>query len=263
MDLYWLYDLPTWGLFCVIVGTTICVAVGGCLLLRDRFDRWLGLSHDTNEAVGNFLSFTGLFFGILLGLVAVGTWETYNTAKTMLSEETANVVALYQDVSAFPSPYREKAKYAVRHYVDLVIDTEWPQQRSGRAPSIGTTGLDMVSRVIYDVPVENLYDQMVVSTALRQFNGLVEARRHRLSTVDDALPPSLWSTITLGVVINLVITWLFVIRNRRLDILMNLLMAIALGSMLFFIVAMDNPYRGNLSVTPDLLVTARDTNMSY
>ncbi len=262
MNLYWLYNIPTWLLFLVVVSATTVVAVGGCLLLRDRFDRWLGLSFETNDVVGNFLSFTGLFFGILLGLVAVGAWEGYNNADAALNDETANVVALYRDISVFPDPHRQKAKYAMRHYVNLVVDTEWPQQRLGRIPSIGATGLDMVSRVIYTVPVETAYDELVVGTALTQYNSLVEARRHRLATVDDRLPTSLWTVIILGIIINLVITWLFVIRNRRLDILMNLLVSVALGSVLAFIIAMDNPYRGELSVSPDPLIIARNTQMA-
>ncbi len=263
MNIYWLYDIPTWAMFVLVVSVTMLVAVGGCLLLRDRFDRWLGLTFETNDVVGNFLSFTGLFFGILLGLVAVGAWDGYNNADSALNDETANVAALYRDVSELPDPYRNKAKYAMRHYVDLVVNTEWPQQRVGRIPSIGAVGLDMVSTVLYDVPIVTARDEMIVSTALSQFNSLVEARRHRLATVDDGLPSSLWTVIILGVVINLVITWLFVIRNRRLDILMNVLVSAALGSVLAFIIAMDNPYRGELSVSPDPLITTLNSNMAY
>ncbi len=250
-------------MFLLVVGMTMLVAVGGCLLLRDRFDRWLGLTFETNDVVGNFLSFTGLFFGILLGLVAVGAWEGYNNADEALNNETANVVALYRDISVLPDPYKLKAKYAMRHYVDLVVDAEWPQQRVGHTPSIGAVGLDMVSRVIYAVPINNAHDELVVGTALNQYNGLVEARRHRLATVDDGLPSSLWTVIILGVLINLVITWLFVIRNRHLDVLMNILVSVALGSVLAFIIAMDNPYRGELSVSPDPLIIVRNTNMAY
>jgi drug/metabolite transporter (DMT)-like permease len=263
MNFFWLYDMPTWMMFLLVVSLTMVVAVGGCLFLRDRFDRWLGLTYETNDVVGNFLSFTGLFFGILLGLVAVGAWESYNDADTALNNETANVVALYRDISVLPDPFRNKAKYAMRHYVDLVVNTEWPQQRVGRIPSIGAVGLDMLSAVLYAAPINNAHDELVVGTALTQYNGLVESRRHRLATVDDGLPSSLWTVIILGVLINLVITWLFVIRNRRLDILMNVLVSAALGSVLAFIIAMDNPYRGELSVSPEPLAIALKTNMAY
>jgi hypothetical protein len=263
MNFYWLYDIPTWAMFILVVCTTMAIAIGGCIWLRDRFDRWLGLSFETNDVVGNFLSFTGLFFGILLGLVAVGAWEGYNNADSALNDETANVVALYRNISELPDPYRDKAKSAMRHYIDLVVNTEWPQQRTGRVPSIGGVGLDMLAAVLYAVPIDNAQDELIVGTALTQYNSLAEARRHRLATVDDGLPSSLWTVIILGVLINLVITWLFVIRNRRLDILMNVLVSAALGSVLAFTIAMDNPYRGELSVSPDPLIIALNTNMSY
>jgi hypothetical protein len=106
MNLYWLYDIPTWALFLTVVGTLCAIAVSGCLFLRDRFDRWLGLDDDSNDIVGHFLSFTGVFYGLVLGLVAVGTWDTYNAASTNVENESTRLAALYRDVSQLPDSHK-------------------------------------------------------------------------------------------------------------------------------------------------------------
>jgi hypothetical protein len=45
MNFYWLYDIPTWTLFALIIGSICTVAATGCLLLRNRMEMWLSLDH--------------------------------------------------------------------------------------------------------------------------------------------------------------------------------------------------------------------------
>jgi hypothetical protein len=49
----------------------------------------------------------------------------------------------------------------------------------------------------------------------------------------------------------LMMTWLLRINNKRLDIIINLLTGTMMGTVLAFIVAMDNPYRGEISVSSE------------
>jgi len=69
---YWLYDLPTW-LFCFI-SIVACVAfsIVGLLIVNPRISRGVTDSDTHNELVSYFLSAAGVFYGITLGLIAVG-----------------------------------------------------------------------------------------------------------------------------------------------------------------------------------------------
>jgi hypothetical protein len=263
MTVYWLYDIPTWALFCVVCSVVGLFSVGGCLLLRDRFDRWLGLATDHNDMIGNFLSFTGMFFSIMLGLVAVGAWETYSTTNDIVNTEAAEVAALYRDMDYFDGDDRQRMQQRLRTYVRMVIDTEWPQQRAGITPSIGDIPLNNVADAMMAVDVTTPKSQILLAEAFKQYNAVVEARRHRLQSVGDALPGSLWLVIAVGTIFNIVITWLFVVRHRKLDVLLNLLVSLLLGSVLAFIIAMDNPYRGEISVSPQSLELVYEQVMSY
>ncbi len=55
----------------------------------------------------------------------------------------------------------------------------------------------------------------------------------------------------MGAFINIILTWLLVINNRKLDVVINILSGSLLGSLIFLIAAMDNPFRGEYSINAD------------
>jgi Protein of unknown function (DUF4239) len=251
MNLYWLYDIPTWALFLLVVGSLCAVAVAGCLFLRDRFDKWLGLDEQSNEIVGHFLSFTGVFYGLVLGLVAVGAWETYNSADKYVQDESARMAALYRDVTQLPDPYKDRLQSAVRDYAKAVIVHEWPDQQAGIPPSSGDSPMTILAEQLFSVPVTSPNIQIVVAEAGGQLNNLIEARRARIQSATSSIPGSLWYVLITGTIIILIMTWLLRINSKKLDVVINILSGALMGTVLAFIVAMDNPYRGELSVSVD------------
>jgi Protein of unknown function (DUF4239) len=261
MSLFWLYDIPTWGLFLLIIGVLASVSLLGCLVLRDRFDRWLGLSEEGNDVVGHFLAFTGAFYGIMLGLVAVGAWETFNSASDAVDNEASTLAALYRDVTQLPWPQDGRGQAHLRRYSWEVINREWPDQRIGQMPTSAERTVNALGSEISGVRVDNLKTQVLMAEALRQYNQLLEARRDRIQSTQGALPIGLWFVIIFGAVINIVMTWLLEIKNVRLDVFINVLMAALLGSVLAFIIAMDHPYRGELSVSADPIAEVYHTVM--
>jgi hypothetical protein len=229
------------------------ISLSGAMLLRQRFDSWLGLSESTNDLVGHFLSFTGAFYGIMLGLVAVGAWETFDEANGAVDLEAANMAALYYNVIQLPAPTNSLGAKRLRDYGRAVIVEEWPAQRVGTKPRTGDKPLTALGLQLGSTPAATPVEQALLGKALDQFNRLMEARRARLETTQDSLPASLWIVIIMGALINISMTWLLNISNKRLDLLVNILMALTLGSVLSFIIAMDNPYRGELSVGVDAI----------
>jgi Protein of unknown function (DUF4239) len=248
MDLFWLYDIPTWQLFLVVGCGTAAFSVGGCMFFRDRTDKWLELVDSDNETVGQFLSFTGVFFGITLGLIAVTAWENYTSAQEKVGNEAAALSAFYVDISHLNEPVRTRLQYETRRLAVQSVDHDWGLQAQGIVPTGGDRMISNISGMLYSVEATSPTQSIILTESIRQFNALAERRRLRLQSVTDGLPATLWFVLVLGTVVNIILTWLFVIRNRKLDVIVNLLVGLLLGSVLFFIVAMDNPYRGELSV---------------
>jgi hypothetical protein len=261
VDFYWLYEIPTWMLFATVCGGTIALSLFGSVLLRGRAERWLGLSESSNDIIGHFLGFTSIFYGIMLGLVAVGAWESFKDVETKVTNEAAALSALYRDVSYLPEPHRSMLQDGLRDYTRFVIDHAWGLQQQGITPGGGTLLSHKIADMLFTIEPATAGDQVKLAEAIGQFNELEKARRLRLLSVQEGLPASLWVVILLGTLLNIILTWMLVIRNKWLDISVNLVVSLLLGSFLFFVVAMDNPFRGGLSVSSAPYEQVYDTLM--
>ena len=104
MNMYWVYDLPNWLFAALTVAVAVAIGLSGFYATRKWVRRVHGDEHSHNDIVGFFLGAVGLFYGITLGLVAVGTWQTYSDVDTKVDQEASAVAALYRDVSSFPDP---------------------------------------------------------------------------------------------------------------------------------------------------------------
>lgn len=85
-----------------------------------------------NDLVSYFLGASGVIYGIALGLVAAGVWTNFQTLSGEADDEVGITAALYQDVSAYPMAQRQVLQQHLRHYVQAVIDQDWPQLHQGQ-----------------------------------------------------------------------------------------------------------------------------------
>jgi hypothetical protein len=108
MNLYWVYDLPTWLFAVLTVAVAIAIGLGGYYATQ----KWVGRvhveAHSHNDIVGFYLGAITLLYGITLALVAVGTWQTYTDVDTKVDQEASALAAIYRDVSDFPEPKRAR-----------------------------------------------------------------------------------------------------------------------------------------------------------
>jgi hypothetical protein len=106
MNLYWVYDLPSWlfGLLAVVV--TAAVGLTGLYATRKWVRRIHGNEHSHNDIVGYYLGAGCLFYGIKLARLAVGTWQRYKDVGNEVSEEVLALAGRYRNVSGFPDPER-------------------------------------------------------------------------------------------------------------------------------------------------------------
>jgi hypothetical protein len=251
MNFYWIYEIATWQLGALIILLTVALALAGLLLTRSMIQRAFLLSKDANEGVNGFFSGVGVFYGLLLGLVAVATWGSYDKACDLVSSEASAVVGLYRDVSCFPPPEKGAMQRQLRRYLDDVIHVAWPAYRKGELPSVGSRGLTELQKALTGFHPASLEQQALQTETLRAFNHLAEARRLRVDAVTDGLPPILWFVVLAGAVLTIATTYFFYFQDIKTYMVLTTFLAIFIGMMLFLIAAIDNPFRGSTGVTAD------------
>jgi len=187
----WVFDLPP-ALVCVlVVAAFVTVALVGMLTTRVRMHRAVTHPHLHNDLVGFFLPALGVFYGLLLGLVAVAAWEQHAEAEAMVTREATTLAALYRDVSVYPEPDRSELEGLIGAYLHGVIDEEWPLQRRGITPTGGVARAENLERRLARFEPTGAGETVMHAEAMREFNLFYEARRQRLDAVDSSLPSTL------------------------------------------------------------------------
>jgi hypothetical protein len=100
--------------------------------LKPVLARWFRNDHESRNSIIDILvAGTGLFYGLLLGLVAVGAYTNYANADDSVSREADAVGVPYRDVSNFPEPQRSELRSEILHYIDVVTNKEFPSAHRG------------------------------------------------------------------------------------------------------------------------------------
>ena len=246
--LYWLYDIPTLLMVALFAGVFVGVCWLGTIVsrsfVRSRFHKDRGM----NEILGDFLQYFGVIYGLLLGLLAVATYQNHTDVEKAVAGEASSLAALYRDISAYPEPDRTDLKNAIREYTRSTIEDAWPLQRKGIDPWKVNRAAPIHTRLGQFEP-QTKGQEALHDAALRQFNEFFEDRRLRIYSVTAGIPVIMWYTVAVGALLNMVLIWLFDLRLGT-HLLLGGLISFFTGTMISLIVLMDNPFRGEVGVSP-------------
>ena len=94
-------------------------------------------------------------------------------------------------------------------------------------------------------------EKIIQGEVLRSLDTVQEQRRLRLQAVPTGLPAVLWSVVLVGALLNIVLTYLFWSDNLKVHALLVGMLAIFIALLVFLTAAMDNPFRGEFSVSSE------------
>ncbi len=247
---YWIYDFSSTELALLVSGTFVGVFWAGCLVIRPILRLIVRSTSGSNDIVGHILSCFGVFYGLLLGLIAVASYQNLSEVESNVSKEVVTLSALYLDCKSFPEPYNQNLRWLLRDYCRYVVKYAWPLQQRGIIPEEGQVRVVAFQERLTTFQPQTKAEEILHAETLRQFNTFLEARRMRINTVTTGIPAVLWYVVILGAAINLAFLWMFEMRLIT-QLVLGGLLAFFLGAMIFLIAAMDNPFRGEVSVTPE------------
>ena len=251
----WIYDLPTWLLAVLIVTVFLALAVGGLLLSRHFVTKRLIYSREINDAVNYFGTAIAALYSVTLGLIAVATWADFSTVGGLVSREAATIGVLYRDMGGYPEPLATELRRGLREYTVFVVEKVWPAQQKGILLDQPTAMLTTLHEKLMDYEPPTSGKSIMHAETMRRFNELLDLRRQRIDRVDDGLPAVVWVVVWLGGIIILGVSYLFWIEDIRFHILLLSLLTVFVALMVFLIAALDRPFRGQVSVSPDSYTT--------
>jgi hypothetical protein len=219
-------------------------------ILRRFFHSWFHSERRANDMVGFVLSSFSVFYGILVGLIAVAAYQNFGNVSDIVTKEASSLAAMYRDLNGYPQPIRGRLQDGLREYTRYEIDQDWLQLQQGVVPDEGTHRLEQFMDDLLTFKPQTNSETIIHSETLRQLNNFMDVRRTRLNSVTVGIPAVLWWVVGMGALI-----CVFLVAMLDMEVHVHLILggalSLFLGLVIFLIAAMDNPFRGQVSVRPD------------
>jgi hypothetical protein len=256
----WLHDASVLMQAAFLSGACVVLMWFGIIFIKPIFRLLLKHQADTNGVVGNTISAFSMFYGLLLGLISVATYQNFSNLSDNVTREASIVAALYRNFSAYDQPAREELQEALRGYVRTTIDEDWPTQMQGKVPAGGSDRVTLMYSKLTAYEPQRIGQQLLHAEALRQFNTFVEVRRTRLANIVGSIPGVLWYVVLMGAALNILLFWMFDMRFL-VHMILGGIVAFFLGMMILIIVNLATPFRGDVTVGADPFAAVYDSMM--
>ncbi|MFM2002159.1 MAG: hypothetical protein RI963_1585 [Planctomycetota bacterium] len=243
-----LYDLPIWEMVALITGAFLLVNFLGSIFIRPFLRLIVRNQYGANDLISYLLGAHGVYFGILLGLLSLAAYENFNKAETQVTQEAASLSGLYRVFSGYPEPARAELRQLLREYARSVISEDWPAQRRREIPRGGTELVTRIQTVLYAFEPKTAGQELLHGQALTSFNDLRDFRRLRLYSVTSGIPQLLWYVVLIGAITSMVLFWMLDMKFLP-HLLLGGISNFFLATLIAFVVAMDNPFLGEVSIS--------------
>ncbi len=242
--------LPTW-----LIGVLLVVVVPALVLLVQWGirRRWPALAvGEHNDVVGFIIAVVGVIYAVLLGFVVIVTWESFNSAESIVGQEASTLRSIHRESAAFPPETREQIQGLVRQYAAEVVSEEWPAMADAEPgdPRVGDV-LDELTAAIASVPVSTPAQEEFVGAEAQRLSELVALRSERLDYADRGIPEVLWVALVVGGVVTVGFALLFGLRRAVLHSLMVGSLAALVGVLFFVTLVINYPFAGDVAVEPE------------
>lgn len=249
MNFYWIYDIPLIQVALGMKAVFLLISVIALLVTRRIIAKHFHISFDVDQSVSAIFGAVGMLYGLLLGLVAVATWQNYDKLNDLVDEEASSIIQLYRCVDVLRDPSHKAIQEVIKAYTKDLIEVAWPAHKHGK---LSPTSVNLITDLhhmlaAYELKAKN--QPATYAEALSSFSDMLKARRMRVNGSDIAIPKLLWYVIISGAFLTIPITFFFHIPSLKTHILMTGLYVLFLAGMITLIAGLDNPMRGELRVS--------------
>lgn len=240
----------------------VAITWAGIIFLKPLFRWWIRRQPGSNDLVTYASAGFSLFYGLLLGLLSVASFQNAANVEAAVEREATAIANLYRIVSNYPEPLRGEIQYQLRDYTLYVVNKDWPAHEQGKIWNGGDLRLDAITKNIIEFQPGDRTGELVQAQSLKNMDELSNARRQRLIGVRTAIPSVLWYVVVVGAAVNILLIWLLDVRFV-LHLVLGGIVSFFLGVMIFLIAAMDRPLQGSVRVGPDAYTQMYDLLMKW
>lgn len=227
----------------------VLAAIGGLFVVQHFVPTMQRRQH--NDVAGFIYAVLGVAYAVLLGLMVVAVWQSWEEAESIATEEANQLAAVFWLASGLPESEGRHLQEVARSYGREVVDVEWELMARGDESLRAWALLDEMRASILALEPSTRSQELIYDHQLQRVHELAEARRDRLLQANAGLPSILWAVLLIGGVIIVGFTYLFGMSSTLAHTLMVGALALIISLVLFIVGALDYPFRGDVRISPE------------
>jgi hypothetical protein len=243
------FDIPPRQLAVYFVVAAVLAMVLGILIVKPVLRLLIGSGTDFNQSLNYATSSFSLFYGLLLGLLTVAAYQNNDRIKEGILQETTSLAALYSAAGSYPEPVRSDLQAMMRDYVLFTVEKDWPAHRQGELLNGGFNRVDAIRTELAGFEPQTIGQEVIHAQAVAGFQTFADARQRRLTGVVTQIPNVLWYAVLVGAVINILLIVLLKMKLLQ-QFVLGTITSVFLAVILFVIVTLDRPLRGEAGLPP-------------
>jgi riboflavin transporter FmnP len=256
-----LYSHPTWLIGLLVVGFWTGLFLLGLHLFHNRVN--VEMRKKDTETVGLTYAIVAVVYAVLIAFIVVDVFETFAKADTIATAEANKLSNLMLDSTGLPPQLAEAVRADVDQYIDIVHKKEWPSQQQGKLEEAifepGWTNLARLTTRLAAFEPATAGQNVNKAEMLHAVNDLIKARRSRILAAGEHLAPVVWQILLLAGTVAVGYTYLFGARSYRIHLAITGLIAATIALVFVLIIALDYPFRGEVSVSDEAFTNVRAT----
>ena len=237
-----------------MIGGICLISLGGLELVERLVPADSRRQH--NDVAGFIYAALGVIYAVLIALVVIAVWESFQAANETVEQEANAVAEIFWLGNRLPQPEGTHIQELARSYAEEVVHKEWPLMQQGQAPLMtqvqetptGWTLIDDIRATIQDFQPHTKAEKQLYAEGLDQVQILADARRMRLVAAEEGIPAVLWAVLIFGGIATVGFTYLFGLANTWAHRLMVVTLAAVIGLVLFTVGAMEDPFSGGARI---------------
>jgi len=210
----------------------------------------------SNDVTGAVYNMIGVLLALILGFLIVEAYSDYSNANSEAQSEATQLILAFRMAELFDEPQRSQIQAGVITYMNSILEEEWP----GMTTRVGGHPKTNFNRsrlwiTVRDLKLNNEKEIAAYDKLVDHLGDAAVLRNERLRIVHEHIPKPLWYLFFGVAIVSILFLGLFGNTNPLQHRIMAAMVALVLGSCIFLIDILDNPYRGPLKIEPDAFQT--------
>jgi hypothetical protein len=244
----------------LMVAIYVALSITGLIIIRKFYPHYKCKLH--NDVAGFIFTTLGVIYAVLLAFTVIITWQDFDKASEVTSNEANCIASLYRDATAFPAGFRAQLKNELVNYANAIINDEWQKMAKGqRSPQVQKIQ-EKLWLLYGSFQPKNETQKIFLMESVKKMNQASEMRRQRIVYASSGIHPLLYFILITGSFITIAFSMMFGTKNLIPHLIMTSLLAAMIALTLFTIIALDYPFTGNISIKPEVFTSMLSSLMS-